>query len=131
MNKVPANCKYSRTHEWARLENDGSVTIGITDHAQDALGDIVFIELPEIGKEVTKAKEFGVIESVKSASDIFAPISGKVIAINSNAVTSPAILNTDPEGEGWLIRITINDQTELDQLMNAKEYETFLAETAH
>jgi glycine cleavage system H protein len=131
MNNIPTNCKYTKTHEWARMESDGTVTIGITDHAQDALGDIVFIELPENGKEVSTAKEFGVVESVKSASDIFSPVSGKVVAINDKAVAGPALLNTDPQGEGWLIRVAIKDKNEFDNLMDAKSYEAFLAETLH
>lgn len=131
MSNIPTNYKYSKTHEWIRLENDGTVTIGITDHAQDALGDIVFLELPEIGKELIAEKEFGVVESVKSASDIFSPVNGKVTAVNDNAVAEPSILNDDPQNEGWLIRAAINDKAELDKLMTAKEYEIYMAETTN
>lgn len=131
MSSVPTNCKYTKTHEWARQESDGSITIGITDHAQDALGDMVFVELPEVEKEVTATKECGVVESVKSASDIFSPLSGKVVAVNEKVVAAPALLNTDPQGEGWLFRITINDKNEFEKLMDAKQYQAYLDETEH
>lgn len=128
---VPANLKYTKSHEWARIENDGTVTIGITDHAQEALGDMVFVELPAIGKDLVATKECGVVESVKSASDVYSPLSGKVVAINDKVTTTPAILNSDPHGEGWLFRISLSNKSELDGLMDSAAYEKFLAETEH
>jgi glycine cleavage system H protein len=130
MNKVPADLRYTKTHEWVRVSGD-SATIGITDHAQEALGDMVFVELPEVGKELTSNKECAVVESVKSASDVYAPLCGKVTENNEKVATTPALLNTDPYGEGWLFKVVISKKEELDTLMDAKAYEKYLQETAH
>lgn len=100
MSEIPAECKYLATHEWARLEEDGTVTVGITDHAQDALGDVVYVELPEQGQQITGGEEAGVVESVKAASDIYAPLTGTVIAVNSALDDEPEKVNQDPYGEG-------------------------------
>src|SRR5690606_14022836 len=110
------------THEWARVEEDGSVTIGISDHAQEALGDIVFIELPEEGATVNARDEISVIESVKAASDIYAPVSGEIIAVNEDLADSPEVVNSDPYGEGWLCRILPSNIAELDDLLDAESY---------
>lgn len=123
--------KFTKTHEWARLEDDGTITIGITDHAQHALGDMVFVENPNKGDVVTANKECAVIESVKSASDVYSPLSGEVINTNDAVTNSPDILNKDPENTGWLFKIRPTDMKEFDGLMNAKDYEKFLAESAH
>lgn len=131
MSTVPANLKYTKTHEWVRLEADGTVTIGITSHAQEALGDMVFVEVPAVGKTVVAAKECGVVESVKSASDLYAPISGEVVAVNGEVVTTPALLNSDPHGKGWLFTVRPSNKAELDALMDAKAYEAFLAASEH
>lgn len=128
---IPTNAKYTKTHEWVRSENDGTATIGITEHAQEALGDMVFVELPEIGKQITAGKECGVIESVKSASDLYAPISGEVTANNDAVTTTPALLNQDPQNSGWLFRVRVKDTKELDALMDAAAYEAFLATCEH
>ncbi len=122
MSSFPDNLKYAATHEWVRVEADGSVTVGITDHAQELLGDIVFIELPSDGASVSAKQEISVVESVKAASDIYAPVSGKVIAINKALIDSPEIVNTSPYGDGWFCRIQPADAAELDALLDADGY---------
>ncbi|MBU0744497.1 MAG: glycine cleavage system protein GcvH [Gammaproteobacteria bacterium] len=123
--------KFTKTHEWARLEKDGTVTIGITDHAQHALGDMVFVEQPEKGEPINAGKECAVIESVKSASDIISPLSGEVIATNDEIVENPEILNKDPQNSGWLFKIRPSNIKELDELMDTEAYEKYLADTSH
>ena len=122
MSSFPDNLKYAATHEWVRVEADGSVTVGITDHAQELLGDIVFIDLPTDGASVSAKQEISVVESVKAASDIYAPVSGKVIAINKALIDSPEIVNTSPYGDGWFCRIQPADAAELDALLDADGY---------
>lgn len=122
MSDFPDDLRYAATHEWARVEEDGSVTIGISDHAQEALGDIVFIELPEEGATVNARDEISVIESVKAASDIYAPVSGEIIAVNEDLADSPEVVNSDPYGEGWLCRILPSNIAELDDLLDAESY---------
>jgi glycine cleavage system H protein len=126
-----SDMKFTKSHEWCRLEGDGSVTVGITDHAQHALGDMVFVELPDVGHVIAAGKECGVVESVKSASDFFSPVSGEVIAINEIVTASPDLVNKEPQGAGWLIKVRPSNVKELDGLMDAKAYEAYLAETAH
>ncbi|MBB3102633.1 glycine cleavage system protein GcvH [Azomonas macrocytogenes] len=121
MSDIPSELRYAATHEWVRLEADGSVTVGISDHAQDALGDVVYVELPEIGLQLQAEQEAGVVESVKAASDIYAPISGEVIAINSLLSDSPEQVNSDPYGS-WFFRLKPNDPAELDKLLDAAGY---------
>ena len=123
MSSTPNELKYASTHEWARLEEDGSVTVGITDHAQDALGDVVYVELPEVGTDVHAGQEAGVVESVKAASDVYAPISGKVIAINTTLEDAPETINSDPYHGGWFYKIEPNDTAELDDLLSADDYQ--------
>jgi glycine cleavage system H protein len=123
--------KFTKTHEWARLEDDGTITIGITDHAQHALGDMVFVEQPDQGEIITAGKECAVVESVKSASDVYSPLSGEVIATNDEVVNKPEIINKDPQNSGWLFKIRPSNIKELDTLMDGKAYEKYLAETAH
>jgi glycine cleavage system H protein len=118
----PDELKYAPTHEWLRVEEDGSVTVGITDHAQELLGDIVFIELPEEGANVTAKSEMSVVESVKAASDIYAPISGEVIAVNDDLNDAPETVNSDPYGEGWICRILPSNLQELEELLDAETY---------
>ncbi len=122
MSSFPDNLKYAATHEWVRVEADGSVTVGITDHAQELLGDIVFIELPTDGASVSAKQEISVVESVKAASDIYAPVSGRIIAINKALIDSPEIVNTSPYGDGWFCRIQPADTAELDALLDADAY---------
>ncbi len=122
MSSFPDNLKYAATHEWVRVEADGSVTVGITDHAQELLGDIVFIDLPTDGASVSAKQEISVVESVKAASDIYAPVSGRIIAINKALIDSPEIVNTSPYGDGWFCRIQPADAAELDALLDADAY---------
>jgi glycine cleavage system H protein len=121
MSNTPANLKYASSHEWALLEGD-IVTVGISDHAQDALGDLVYVELPNVGDNVSQGDEAGVVESVKAASDIYAPVSGEIIEINEALTDSPEIVNSEPYEGGWLYKIRANDVAELDALMSAEEY---------
>ncbi|MBI2059034.1 MAG: glycine cleavage system protein GcvH [Nitrospirae bacterium] len=126
--EFPEDLKYTREHEWGRKEDDGIVTVGISDYAQDALGDIVYVELPEEGEEVLKGESFGFVESVKSVSDLYAPVSGKVVEVNLDVKETPDLLNQDPYGDGWLIKISLGDAAELDELMNSVEYAAFVEE---
>ena len=122
MSSIPADLRYASTHEWARLEADGTVTVGITDHAQEALGDIVFIELPALESTLTAAQPVGVVESVKAASDIHAPINGTVIAVNESLTEAPEGVNTHPY-ESWFYRLQPSNPEELQQLLDAAGYE--------
>lgn len=125
--EFPEDYKYSKEHEWVLVE--GTVaTVGITDYAQDQLGDIVFVELPAIGDKVSKEDAFGVVESVKAVSDIYAPVSGKVLEVNDDLPENPEMLNEDAYGDGWIIKIEMSDPDELADLMNAAEYEEYVAE---
>jgi glycine cleavage system H protein len=120
---TPEDRKYARTHEWVKIESNGQATIGITDHAQEALGDITFIELPEIDHDVEPAEECGVIESVKAASDIYAPIGGKVVAVNTILADRPELVNEDCYEAGWIFKLADIDESQLDDLLDAPEYE--------
>lgn len=122
MSQTPSELKYASSHEWARLEEDGTVTIGITDHAQEALGDVVFVELPEVGDRLAAGDEAGVVESVKAASDIYAPLSGEVIAINDALEDEPETVNGDPYNDGWFFRIQPDDTEELQNMLSAEDY---------
>lgn len=122
MSEIPSELKYSKSHEWVRLEDDNTAVIGITEHAQQLLGDMVFVELPETDDDIKSGDEMGVVESVKAASDFYAPISGKVIAINEELEDAPALVNNDPYGDGWLVKIMIQDSAELDELLSAEAY---------
>lgn len=115
---------YTREHEWVRVEGDGA-TCGITDFAQGQLGDVVFVEVPEAGRSVTKGGEAAVVESVKAASDVYAPVSGTVTEGNQAVVDEPSLVNTDPEGEGWFFKLTLSDNHELDDLLNAEQYKSY------
>lgn len=122
MSEIPTELKYAESHEWARLEEDGTVTVGISDHAQEALGDVVFVEHPELGQTVSAQSEAGVVESVKAASDIYAPVSGTVVAVNETLEEAPETVNQDPYGDGWFFRIEPDDLSELEELMDAEAY---------
>ena len=122
MSDIPAELKYAATHEWARLEEDGTVSVGISDHAQSALGDVVYIEAPELGLTVSAQEEAGVVESVKAASDIYAPIGGTVCAVNDFLTDAPETVNQDPYGDGWFFKLTPNDPADLDELLDAEGY---------
>ena len=118
---IPSELRYSTDHEWVRVDGD-TVTIGITEYAQDALGDVVFVEMPEPGAAVTAGATFSEVESTKSVSDIYAPVSGSISAVNEVLDSQPELLNSDPYGEGWICRITMTDAAELDTLMDAEAY---------
>ena len=122
MSFIPADLRYAASHEWVRLETDGSVTVGISDHAQEALGDVVFIELPELGAVFGQGQEAGVVESVKAASDIYAPLAGEVIAINEALPDSPEAVNSDPYGS-WFFKLQPSDIAQLDELLDAAAYQ--------
>jgi glycine cleavage system H protein len=131
MSSIPSDLKYVESHEWARLESDGTVTIGISDHAQGALGDLVFVEVPEVGKSLSKGAAAAVVESVKAASDVYSPITGEVIAANDSLGSAPELVNTDPYGQGWLFKIKPANTGELEQLLSAKAYEEVVADESH
>lgn len=127
MSSVPEDLKYSEEHEWVRVDGD-TARIGITEYAQEQLGDIVYVDLPATGTKVTAGKTFGVVESVKAASDVFSPLSGPVKATNDRLTDEPELVNSDPYGDGWMVELEIADPDELKALMDAAEYEDFLAE---
>lgn len=123
MSEIPSDLKYARTHEWARLEEDGTVTVGITDHAQELLGDLVFVELPEVGQEVDVEEQCIVVESVKAASDVYSPIAGEIIAVNNSLTYAPELVNTSPYEDGWLFRLKPSAlEKDMGDLLNAEEY---------
>lgn len=125
MSEVPSDLKYTRDHEWIRVEEDSVVTIGITDHAQAQLGDLVFVEVPETGLSLGAGDAAAVVESVKAASDVFAPLAGEVVAANEQLDESPELVNNDPFGEGWIYQLRIENPDALDELMSAADYEAF------
>ncbi|AIZ35106.1 glycine cleavage system protein GcvH [Pseudomonas parafulva] len=127
MSNIPADLRFAESHEWARLEADGSVTVGISDHAQEALGDVVFVELAEVGKVFAAGDAAGVVESVKAASDIYAPVSGEVIAVNEALADSPEQLNETPY-EAWIFKLKPNNAAELDKLLDAAGYQAAIGE---
>lgn len=122
MSSFPEDLKYAPSHEWVRIEADGSIVMGISDHAQELLGDIVFIELPSEGADVTAKAEMSVVESVKAASDIYAPVSGTIVEVNQSLLDSPETVNTSPYGDGWFCRIKPSNPAELDALLDADAY---------
>ncbi len=122
---VPEELQYTKSHEWVRTEGD-SATIGITDHAQTALGDVVFVELPEVGREVGANEACAVVESVKAASEIYAPASGEVVAVNNDLEGAPGAVNEDPSGKGWFLKLKLKDPSELDGLMTEQQYQEFV-----
>lgn len=123
MSNIPADLKYVASHEWLRQEADGTVTVGITHHAQDLLGDIVYVELPEVGANVEVDAEIAVVESVKAASDVYAPISGEIVEVNEALVDAPETANEDPYGEGWFFKIKPTNPDDYNNLMDADEYQ--------
>jgi glycine cleavage system H protein len=122
MSNTPSELKYASSHEWARLEDDGTVTVGISHHAQEALGDVVFVENPDVGDSLAAGDEAGVVESVKAASDIYAPVAGEVIAVNEVLEEEPETVNSDPYHDGWFYKLKPSDVSELENLMNAEDY---------
>lgn len=126
MSNVPAELKYSKEHEWLRKEADGSYTVGITEHAQELLGDMVFVDLPEVGATVSAGDDCAVAESVKAASDIYAPISGEIVAVNEELGDSPELVNSEPYTGGWIFKIKASDEAEVAALLDATAYEALL-----
>jgi len=129
MSDVPADLKYTDSHEWVRDNSDGTVTVGITDHAQDALGDLVFVELPEMGKALAAKDACAVVESVKAASDIYAPVAGEVVAVNESLDGAPETINSDPYGEGWIFQLKLTDDAAAN-LLDADAYQQLLEDEA-
>jgi glycine cleavage system H protein len=134
LSNIPSDLRYTKSHEWVRAAHgeapDGTVEIGITEHAQSALGDLVFVEVPEVGRAVKAGEASAVVESVKAASDVYSPVSGKVTANNGQLATQPELINQDPYGTGWMFRVQTNAPIDLSALMSAADYATYLAEEA-
>jgi len=128
MSHIPSHLQYTESHEWVSIEDNSNARIGITDHAQEALGDLVFVELPSVGDEISQGDPCAVVESVKAASDIYAPLSGVVVAVNEELESDPALINADPYGDGWLFELELIDTEELDGLKDADAYEESLDE---
>jgi glycine cleavage system H protein len=128
MSNIPSHLQYTESHEWVSAEENGNARIGISDHAQEALGDLVFVELPVVGDEISQGDQCAVVESVKAASDIYAPVSGKVVAINEDLDEDPALINADPYGDGWLFELELYDTEELEGLKDAETYGLSLEE---
>ncbi|RTR28531.1 glycine cleavage system protein GcvH [Shewanella atlantica] len=128
MSNIPAELKYASSHEWIRKEEDGSYTVGISEHAQELLGDMVFVELPEVGDTLSAGEDCAVAESVKAASDIYAPLSGEVLAINEALEDSPELVNSDAFGDGWFFRVMPSDVAEIDNLLDAEGYQAVIDE---
>jgi glycine cleavage system H protein len=126
MSNVPGNLKYTKSHEWVRIEDDGTAVVGITDHAQAALGDLVFVETPEVGATFDGGEACAVVESVKAASDVYSPLAGKVVDANGDLADSPELVNQDPYGGGWIMRLHLKDPDEADKLLDAGGYEETL-----
>jgi glycine cleavage system H protein len=130
MSNVPPELRYTREHEWAKPEGE-RVRIGITAFAQEQLGDVVFVELPKVGARVIAMRTFGVVESVKAVSDLFAPVTGEVVEVNAELTKKPETVNQDPYGQGWMIVVKLDDPAELDRLMSAQEYERLIEDAGH
>lgn len=130
MTTTPEDSRYAKTHEYVHLEGDVA-TIGITDYAQKELGDVVFVELPTVGSQLEAADELGSIESVKAVSELFAPVTGEVVEVNEALKEKPELVNTDPYGDGWMIKVRLSDPTEVDELMTAEEYEEYVETESH
>ncbi len=128
MSNIPANLKYASSHEWLRAEGDGVYTVGITEHAQDLLGDMVFVELPDVGDTVAQGNDCAVAESVKAASDIYAPVSGEIVEVNEALADAPELVNNSPYDAGWMFKIKIADEAELDALLDAAGYQGVIDE---
>ena len=131
MSNIPVDLKYTKSHEWARSNEDGSLTIGISDNAQDQLGDMVFIEVPEVGQTVAAEEACAVVESVKAASDVYSPVAGEIIAVNEKLVESPETVNQDPYGEGWIFRLKPADAGSVNALLDAEAYQALIESEAH
>lgn len=129
--KTPKELKYTKSHEWVKIESDGTLTVGITDHAQELMGDMVYVELPEVGRKLDVGKECAVVESVKAASDVYAPVAGEVSAVNSAVADTPETVNKDPYGAGWMFKLKPASTADADKLLDAKAYEALVASETH
>jgi len=128
MSNIPSHLQYTESHEWVNLDDSGKARIGITDHAQEALGDLVYVELPAVGDEISQGDPCAVVESVKAASDLYAPVSGTITSVNEDLDSDPAIINSDPYDDGWLFDVELIDEAELDGLKDAEAYKLLLEE---
>ncbi|HHD11243.1 MAG TPA: glycine cleavage system protein GcvH [Deltaproteobacteria bacterium] len=126
--EFPRDLKYTKEHEWVREEDDNTVVVGITDYAQDSLGDVVYVELPQEGGTVTKNEPFGVVESVKAVSDLYSPVTGTVVEVNDAIIDSPEVINEDPYGDAWMIKVELSNPEELGDLLTAEEYQNYIEE---
>jgi glycine cleavage system H protein len=131
MSEIPGDLKFLKSHEWARVEDNGQITVGISDHAQAALGDLVYVELPGVGDDVQAGNGAAVVESVKAASDVYSPISGKVVAVNEKLVDAPETINGDAYGDGWLFVVMPSDRSELDELLSPDDYAEMIESEDH
>ena len=131
MNEIPGDLKFLKSHEWARIEDNGHITVGISDHAQQALGDLVFVEAPEPGRHVNAGETCAVVESVKAASDVYSPVSGEVVAGNADLGGQPELINSDPYGAGWIMRVRPDDKAQFASMLDAKAYAAALAAETH
>ncbi len=129
--KTPKELKYTKSHEWVKIESDGTLTVGITDHAQELMGDMVYVELPEVGRKLDVGKECAVVESVKAASDVYAPVAGEVSAVNSAVADTPETVNKDPYGAGWMFKLKPASKADADKLLDAEAYEALVASETH
>ena len=126
MSHLPSDLKYLSSHEWLRIESDGTAFVGITDHAQEQMGDLVYVECPEVGSELGAGDEAGVVESVKAASSIYSPVSGQVLSVNSELEGQPELVNQSAESDGWIVKIKVSDPTEVDSLLDSADYQASL-----
>lgn len=131
MSNVPGNLRYTKSHEWVKVEADGTLTIGITDHAQELMGDMVYVDLPEAGRKLDAGKECAVVESVKAASDVYAPVTGEIILSNAALASAPETVNKDPHGEGWIFKMKPANAGDVQKLLDAKAYEALVAAEKH
>lgn len=130
MSEIPGDLKFLKSHEWARVEGNGRVTVGISDHAQGLLGDLVYVELPEVGADAKAGEQIAVVESVKAASDVYAPIAGEIVEINQSVVDEPSLVNSDPMGKGWLFKMKIADRSQVEGLMDEQAYHAVIDKAA-
>jgi glycine cleavage system H protein len=131
MSKIPGDLRYTKSHEWVKVEADGTLTVGITDHAQELMGDMVYVDLPEAGRKLDAGKECAVVESVKAASDVYAPVAGEVTLSNAALADAPETVNKDPHGEGWIFKMKPANAADVQKLLDAKAYEALVASEKH
>ena len=128
MSNIPSDLRYTKSHEWVKQDDDGNVVVGISDHAQELLGDLVFVEVPEVGTTLSAGDDCAVVESVKAASDVYSPLNGEVVEANEALSETPELINSDPYGDGWIFKVKLSDTAELDELLDASGYDAVIAE---